>query len=212
MAVCYNFAPMQRHVSVLKRVILWFRRLPYRRGYGIHSPWAFSFVTGVIYERGEFYAYEALRRQRGSDATSEKDDRLLLRLANAFQPSRAIVWGGESVGEPLRYMKAGRSACEYRHLHPGDGGQMEYVLKEWGSVDMLYVDDASAWRDVVEAALPYVHAHTCVIIRNVGGADGGVWQEVIADSRVRLSFDLYYLGILCFDPRFAKQDYVINYV
>lgn len=202
---------MQRHIPFLRRASLWLHRLPYRRGYGIHSPWAFNLVTGVIYEKGEYYSYEPLRCRRTSDATCEKDDRLMLRLANAFQPSRTVVWGGDAAAEPLRYMQAGRKACDYRHIESGNAEALRQTLEDWGSIDMLYVDDAEAWRSVAEECLPYVHAHTCIIIRNIGGRAREDWNALIADGRIRLSFDLYYLGILCFDGRFAKQDYVINY-
>ena len=71
------------------------RRVPNRRGYGIHSPFAFGFVTGVIYERGEFYAYDELRKMRrdGSHALREKDERLLLRIANFQHPQSGTLLG-----------------------------------------------------------------------------------------------------------------------
>ena len=191
--------------------MLWLRRLPYRRGYGIHSPWAFNLVTGVIYEKESFYAYGVLHRQRTSSLTREKDDRLLLRLANESQPSCAVVWGGESVEDSFRYLKAGCRSCDYRHLGNGDMDMLRQTLDEWDGLDFLYVDDAEGWREVVEAALPFSHARTCIVIRNVCGRARKAWRELIADERVRVSFDLYYLGILYFDTRFAKQDYIINY-
>lgn len=191
--------------------MLWLRRLPYRRGYGIHSPWAFSLVTGVIYEKENFYSYEELRRQRVSALSREKDDRLLLRLANEAQPSRAVVWGGESVEDSLRYLKAGCRNCDFRRMGQGDMGLLRQTLEEWGSIDLLYVDDAEGWREVVEEALPFSRVRTCIIIRCVGGKARQEWLGLIADERVRISFDLYYLGLLYFDTRFAKQDYIINY-
>ena len=143
--------------------------------------------------------------------TREKDDRLLLRLINRFQPSRAAVWGGEAVREPLRYMQAGRRSCQYQCFGHDDMGLLRAALAEWGSIDFLYVDDAEAWPKVVEVCLPYVHSRTCIVVRNVGGSAWAAWQALIADERVQLSFDLYYLGVLCFDRRFSKQDYIINY-
>lgn len=202
---------MQSRFSILRRAALWLRRIPYRQGYGIHSPWAFNLVTGVIYEKGNFYAYGDLHRQRTSALTREKDDRLLLRLANDFQPSRAIVWGGDAVSEPLRYLRAGCSSCDYRRMGKDDAELLRRTLDEWDGIDLLYIDDAERWRDIVGEVLPFSRARTCIIIRCVGGRARDDWRAIIADERVRVSFDLYYLGILCFDPRFAKQDYIINY-
>ena len=79
-------------------------RWRHRRGYGIHSPWAFALVTGVIYEKGEYYQY--------ADLPKDRDVRLLFRLANDFQPKTVTVFNGMTGGLAVR--KACRSAqvCE----------------------------------------------------------------------------------------------------
>ena len=38
------------------RPLRWLLRFRKRCGYGIHSPFAFQFVTGVIYEKGAYFA------------------------------------------------------------------------------------------------------------------------------------------------------------
>ena len=63
-------------------------RWRHRRGYGIHSPWAFALVTGVIYEKGDFYAY--------ADLPDDRNVKLLFRLANDFQPKKVILYNGIS--------------------------------------------------------------------------------------------------------------------
>ena len=71
-----------------RRCLRWMRRFRHRRGYNIHSPFAFNLVTGVIYERGAYYAYDDLRNLRKTVPSKlrERDDRLLLRLINASAP------------------------------------------------------------------------------------------------------------------------------
>ena len=41
--------------------------------------------------------------------------------------------------------------------------------------------------------------------------DKSVWQQLIADNRVRISFDLYYCGIMLFDSHRTKKNYIINF-
>ena len=38
-----------------------------------------------------------------------------------------------------------------------------------------------------------------------------LWQRVLADERMRVSFDLYDVGIAFYDPKLQRQDYVINW-
>ena len=39
---------------------IWLKRFRHRRGYGVHSPFAFAFLTDVVYERNAYYAYHEL--------------------------------------------------------------------------------------------------------------------------------------------------------
>lgn len=73
-------------------LLLWLRRFRHRCGYGIHSPWVFELVTGVIYEPSEygFYAYSQLPKVPGWQS---KNLKLLLRLANHFQPECVTLCG-----------------------------------------------------------------------------------------------------------------------
>lgn len=68
----------------------WLLRIRHRRGYGIHSPWAFGLVTEVIYERWPYYAYAKLPILKG---WKQHRLQLLFRLANHFQPSRVDMIG-----------------------------------------------------------------------------------------------------------------------
>ena len=89
---------MKRALSCLLRPFRWLKRFRNRCGYGIHSPFAFQFVTGVIYEKGEYYAYDALEnlyRQESNHELRLKDCKLLFRLANFAHAKTAY----EALGE-----------------------------------------------------------------------------------------------------------------
>ena len=100
---------MNRYSDLLLRCLRWLLRFRHRCGYGIHSPFAFGFVTGVIYESGQYYAYAPLHRcfqeQKAADGLRECDLRLLFRVANASGASS--VWLSSS-GSPLveQYVRA----------------------------------------------------------------------------------------------------------
>lgn len=50
----------------LKRPLIWLSRFRYRCGYGVHSPFAFSLITDVIYEKMPYYAYDLLKAEQKS--------------------------------------------------------------------------------------------------------------------------------------------------
>lgn len=85
---------LRRRVPGLRRVA----RMRRSRGFGVHSPFAFRFVTCVLRERGEYYSYEQLR----SLAKDKRDFRrlaLLFRLVCELHPDSII---SDGIGEDIR--------------------------------------------------------------------------------------------------------------
>lgn len=61
------------------------RKLKHRKGYGVHSPFAYSIITEVIEEKLPYYAYRRMQRTFDKQSPiSFKVACLLLRLANRF--------------------------------------------------------------------------------------------------------------------------------
>ncbi len=61
------------------------RKLKHRKGYGVHSPFAYAIITEVIEEKLPYYAYRRMQPAYGKQAPiSFKVACLLLRLANRF--------------------------------------------------------------------------------------------------------------------------------
>ena len=76
------------------RILRWFRRFRQRRGYGVHSPFAFEWITDVVYnQQAQYYAYAPLSQQhkQWSGVLSIKDARLLFRMANHFRAKRILM-------------------------------------------------------------------------------------------------------------------------
>ena len=38
-----------------------------------------------------------------------------------------------------------------------------------------------------------------------------LWQQLLSDSRSGITFDLYEIGIILFDKKITKQDYIVNF-
>lgn len=193
----------------LLRPLRWLRRFRKRRGYGIHSPAAFQFVTGVIYEKGTYYAYAKLhseRRQR-RPTTREKDDRLLFRLVNFHHPRAIVAYGeGRNFDMACSYIKAARR-CPLYELSPQDHASI-------GSTDAnCYYFDAPTWAEHLPELLDLLGDGTFIVVRNpyANSDSAEAWRTLCADLRVRQSFDLHDFGICQCEARLNKEHFVINY-
>lgn len=66
------------------------QRIGKARGFGIQSPWAFSFVTEIIGERLPYYAYADIDSTYSS-ARERKFQKLVLRVRNFVYPHPLVI-------------------------------------------------------------------------------------------------------------------------
>ena len=96
------------------RILRWFRRFRQRRGYGVHSPFAFEWITDVVYnQQAQYYAYAPLSQQhkQWSGVLSIKDARLLFRMANHLR-AKCILMVGQGLDREKNYLQAARPSAQ----------------------------------------------------------------------------------------------------
>lgn len=204
----------------IKRPFVWLARFRHRRGYGVHSPFAFEFITRVIYERAPYYQYAGLAlrqreeaRQRGKEwaqAEPLRVKKLLFRLVNRAQPACMVDVGVSSAAS--LYLSA---ACRKAELTQA-ATLNDLFLDAGVPVDFLYLH---AWRD---AAMVEETFRVCAsragqrsmfVVQGIGYSQAmrECWKRMVRHPQVGITFDLYDVGILLFDHSLTKQDYIVNF-
>ncbi|MDO5074644.1 MAG: hypothetical protein Q4D66_02005 [Bacteroidales bacterium] len=204
---------MERNYCLFTRIWQWIRRFRHRCGYGIHSPFAFQWVTGVAYCREAYYAYDTLSEQRESlvGQLSEKDDQLLFRIAN-HQGAQRILIVGKDTERTMAYLQAARRQAAIVQLPVLDDLSEAFV-----HYDMVVVTSP------VEAALPSLATFMaqptsptqsgvlvlCGIYLSAESRQ--IWQQLQMSEATTICFDLYRLGVIYLRPALNKQNYLLNY-
>lgn len=204
---------MMIHNIPYSRCLRWFFRFRKRCGYGIHSPFAFNLVTGVIYENDAYYAYEVLKSKCTFRTMREKDCRLLFRLANYQQPRRAVWCGGLRETE-LAYLKSGKKDCKWRgYGEVADLCGQGNLPESSETLDLVYLDVGQELSQVLSRLSPCLSDTCLLIVRGIhsGRAAKQAWNRLQEQERVRVTFDLYDFGLVFYEPRLNKENYVINY-
>lgn len=95
-----------------------------RRGFGVHSPYAYRLITEVLRETARFYAYDEIQNilKNSSSQTvdykvKKKRGRLLFRIVNRYQPQQ-ILEIGSSGGITTLYMQRACSRAAITILEP----------------------------------------------------------------------------------------------
>lgn len=222
--------------SLLFRWYNWCRRFRYRKGYGVHSPADFYFITSVIYERAAYHAYASLHERR-TLATHlphyrEKTDRLLFRIANYIQP-RNILEIGTGSGIETIYLAEGKHVPlhsidetvnedrkrifkPYPNIKFLSGDITEVLtrtLQSHQQFDFIHIGHTTRYKECFEQILPHTTAKTCMIIGTpyANSEKSSWWKQVINDPRTGVTFDLYDIGIVFFNRKRVKEHRIVNF-
>ena len=131
------------------------RRLARRRGFGIHSPFAFDFVRRVLAQPCGYYCYPHLGSAARRDGVSSRLLRLLFRLSLHFRPDSYRIVGEDCVGFHEAILSgaphASRNASHARFVvvNGGGGGDLTFPPAEPDKDRVIVVLDPSANCDML---------------------------------------------------------------
>ena len=208
-----------------------------KRGFGVHSPWAYDLIENVINERHPYYAYEDLypfwqKAPQYLPQYPQSRDELLFRLVNRFNP-RFILEVGTGAGVSTGYLASVSKSSRVVTIdvpHPAQKEvrrnlkkfpNIEYIAAdilenvkktlESGQVpQFVHVAHTSLWREITEIIIQYAGPDTVIVIEDLGKKQKKEWwKELIANEKIGVTFQLKKVGLLFFDPKMTRQHYVL---
>lgn len=196
---------MKRLFTILFETI---RRWGSSRGFGVQSPFAFSFLHDVIRQKIPYYAYESLKAERLEEesANSRKVDELLFRLTNFVQPVHVILpFEGWKVSQ--KYIT---EACRKAHIHDyGNADDLQVLLPTLPSVEMVCLQSMDDVFRNQSQIFGNLSDNGLIVIKNIN-QDIAQWKEMLTDERITVSFDLYGLGLLIFRKNTTQGRYLAS--
>ena len=189
--------------DTLRRTFRWLRRFRHRKGYGIHSPFAFEFVTGVVYGHdgeGALPLPPGCESEAGA-ALRPKDMRLLIRLIRHRQPSICVVWGWGKGSAPALALRTGSPGTQYIYR------KMNEIPAQ---ADMVVA--APGW-EAEARSLPRAlrDGGMLVVCALDTPAQRRAWSVVGQQRQAVVTFDLGDFGIAFNNSKLQRQHYIINY-
>lgn len=179
-------------MMLFQNPIVWLKRVRHRKGYGVHSPFAFDFITNVIYNNERYYAYNYLdSKLRWWQYGREKSIvHLAFRLSN-YRCPRTLYCNGL----PSILMEA---CCK--------GSRSVNIVGDVssGPADMVFVGCSD------DAALDHIGEGTMVVLWSLR-ENAKFWQRIKDDERVTVTFDLYDVGIAFARADLNRQHYINNW-
>lgn len=189
-------------------------RISHCRGFGVQSPSAYRFIRYVVNEHFPYYAYDSLRLAfPGESPDKHRLHRLYFRIANFAQASRCIDYS--CCGAMFeRYVKAACSKTEVVRVEPGIcADSLDGLLRPLAPLRFVRIAASEGCVGFAEKVLECSSTDTLVVVERIK-SDASMreaWRKIMSDSRVSVSFDLYYCGIAFFDTGRFKRNYVVNF-
>jgi len=172
-------------MNTMRQAWTWISRLGHCRGFGIQSPNDYRFVRYVINEHAPYYAYKELGKNE--PRTRQKLGKLYFRLANELQP--AVIVDQVGMG---KWLKAGCRKAE--------------VVEDADTFDLAVVPIQTEFLQLFRKCTD----HSVVVFENIWQQQP-LWHCIENDPHTVITFDLYYCGIVFFDKKRAKQNYIVNF-
>ena len=188
----------------IRRIMVWVARSPHSRGFGVQSPWAYRFVRYVINEHYPYYAYGRLASEFGLSGNVRRLFELYFRISNFLRPQLVADCGTRSDAFS-GYVAAG---CNRARVVACAG----VIPDGMPPADMARFSPSPHLRGHYAALAEKAGPQSLFIIEGIGhnAAARRLWREVKADPRTGVTFDLYYCGIVFFDKKRFKQNYIIK--
>lgn len=204
----------------------WINRKRHNRGFGIQSPSSFFFITQVLKERRAYYAYNRLDK---AIEISRRHAREMFRITNYLQPVNCISVGASDAACAMLLAKP--SVQHYAFLNKAELNaeagtllstegchiidsieQFGTVIKELGTIGMLYIDATDITMPLVREALPHTDAKSVIAIAGIhrNRRTREWWQQLVNDSATVVTYDMYSYGLLFFDKERRKQHYTLK--
>ena len=188
-----------------RRVLVWLSRCNKCRGFGVQSPWAYQMIRYVINEHWPYYAYDDFDTYLSHLSDDQmRLGKLYFRLSNFRQAEIVLNFPDDSL-----YDCFFQRGCRNSDVRVVDLAGID----DYPRIELLRLSLTGDYESLYEKALAKVDEQSVIIIENIhtNKACRSFWKRVTDDERVRITFDLFDCGIIFFQNRRYKENYIVNF-
>lgn len=186
------------------------RKIKHRKGFGVHSPFAYAIITEVIEEKLPYYAYSSMQRRYDKKSPVPfKVVCLLFRLANRFSCRNIAIFGDEQYARmPLTEVDSRNTVNVFSDVPSLPmSGDVKY--------DMIVVNQ-NPFPDesqLLEWLLSHATPETIFFAKGIQPKHAleTFWDAFSELDEVPITMDLFDYGLAIMKPNFFKQHYIVSF-
>ncbi len=178
------------------------RRKIKAKGHGIHSPFAYEFITKVIYSGYAYYAYFDIKKllaKQKIEPYNERLHHLSYRLIQYFKPDKTLEINPENNINSLYLCHSGKEMI----LHSLEEANEK---QKYDAIFIYLIDEKSN----IDFLLSISNENCFWLLSGINSKTGKhIWKKIVKDSRVQFTFDMKDIGIVVLKKDFLKSHYLI---
>lgn len=93
------------------------------------------------------------------------------------------------------------------------GEEIDLVLDNLESIPFLRITLQGDYRTMFEKSLRKADDKSLFVVEGINSSKDAkaFWKEIVSSERFPTTFDLYYCGIIFFDLKRYKENYIVNF-
>ncbi|MCF0179307.1 MAG: hypothetical protein HUJ97_03560 [Bacteroidales bacterium] len=212
------------------------RNFKYRKGFGVHSPFAYNFITEVVEEKTPYYSYTFFQKiYTKQSPVPFKLAAFLLRLSNRFHARKIIEIGSDGGQMALPIIVTD----SHNRIYSLANEETEIAAKDFLSVlnerqeqitykrtvedipedfiaDMVllsYLPDGYDANKLFEYLKLHTHEKSIFFVKGIQPKQKmeKVWDIFCDDENIQITMDMFDYGLAIRRPRFFKQHYIVSF-
>lgn len=223
--------------SLLRSAVVWLSRIKYRKGYGVQSPFAYSFFRDILFEDLPYYDFDKLKVIK-DPKLSEHTLQIMYRIVNMVSPDVIFDINPLSAA-PACYLSGvltksrtisftedkfvAKDISENTkslglHSEVRCGNILKEIMEvcsstsEIGFVNIGLIDNDSLLFEVSKLLYSRISDDGVLMIEGIDRSKvKGIWEMLSSGQRSCVAFDLYDIGIIFFKARTDNEYYKVNY-
>ncbi|SQH73438.1 hypothetical protein [Porphyromonas crevioricanis] len=185
-----------------------FRFIFHRRGYGIHSPFVFRFITRLVEERTPYYTFPSLRAEYANTPPnwSFRELELIFRIVDQMHIRSCLLLAKDpSLVE--KYVRAASSKIELEQVQHLDNSIEKKPSS--GFFDLIVLEDLNLASDQASIcdSLLSKSDEQMLVINLRSESCFSLWGHLLESPDISVSIDLGRIGMAFTHSRLHKRHY-----
>ncbi len=181
-------------------------RFFHRFGFGIHSPWAYSLIRNVLFEKLRYYAFDELKQKFPHRNHKDIDlDEQIFRIVNHFKPSFVLILG-TCEDSTINYIHSADNTLKI--VIPDPQKPISSLLSY---VSLFYIGAHTPAIQFAEllSSKDMIVDDTVMVIDGINKEHRQLWQYMLNFKQSAVTFDMKYRGLIFFDSKRSRQNYKV---